>query len=272
MSLLALLGLLSSACVPITPVPSGAPAAADPTVAPAEAGTPPPLEGRTWQLRTYVDQSGATAEPVAEATLSFRDGRVGGSAGCNTFSATYTLDGQQLTIGQAMSTMMACPEPAMAQELAVLTLLSQTASYTLDAGKLQLRRAEGQPLLVFVEQIPAALTGVLWQATRYNNGTGGAVSLLAGTQLTATFNEDGTLTGSAGCNNYNARYTAEGEQITIGPGATTRKLCNEPAGLMEQERAYLAALTTAATYMIQGDQLELRTADGALVASYTTSE
>jgi heat shock protein HslJ len=54
--------------------------------------------------------------------------------------------------------------------------------------------------------------------------------------------------------------------IAIQPAASTRKLCPEP--IMEQEYAYLAALPTAATFAIQGDQLELRTADGALVAAY----
>jgi heat shock protein HslJ len=37
---------------------------------------------------------------------------------------------------------------------------------------------------------------------------------------------------------------------------------------MEQEAAYLAALETAATYTIQGDVLEMRTAEDAMVALY----
>ena len=41
--------------------------------------------------------------------------------------------------------------------------------------------------------------------------------------------------------------------------------------IMQQENEYLAALLTAATYTIQGDVLELRAADGALVASYLAS-
>jgi heat shock protein HslJ len=40
---------------------------------------------------------------------------------------------------------------------------------------------------------------------------------------------------------------------------------------MEQESAYLAALETAATYTIQGDVLELRTAEDALVARYVVA-
>ena len=37
---------------------------------------------------------------------------------------------------------------------------------------------------------------------------------------------------------------------------------------MRQESEYLKALTTAATYAIQGRQLELRTAEDALVALF----
>jgi hypothetical protein len=40
---------------------------------------------------------------------------------------------------------------------------------------------------------------------------------------------------------------------------------------MEQESAYLKALTTVATYAIQGQRLELRTADDALVALFQAS-
>jgi heat shock protein HslJ len=40
---------------------------------------------------------------------------------------------------------------------------------------------------------------------------------------------------------------------------------------MQQESEYLKALTTAATYAIQGQQLELRTAEDALVALFQAS-
>ena len=44
--------------------------------------------------------------------------------------------------------------------------------------------------------------------------------------------------------------------------------CEDPAGIMDQEQQYLAALQTAATYQIEGNVLELRTADGALAADF----
>ena len=90
------------------------------------------------------------------------------------------------------------------------------------------------------------------------------MSVFAETKLTAVFGKSGSLSGFAGCNDYNATYKATAPKISIGPVASTRKHCEEPAGVSDQESSYLAALETAATYRVEGSRLELRTADGAL--------
>ena len=82
------------------------------------------------------------------------------------------------------------------------------------------------------------------------------------------FGADGTLSGSAGCNNYSTTYTVVTTTMKISPAiAATRMMCPEP--VMQQEAAYLAALPTVATYRIESNKLELRDAKGALQASYT---
>lgn len=91
--------------------------------------------------------------------------------------------------------------------------------------------------------------------------------MLAGTELTVAFGADGRVTGSAGCNTFMGGYKQEDGTITIGPLASTRKLCAEPAGVMEQEAQFLAALESAATYQLDGDMLHLRTADDALAVT-----
>jgi heat shock protein HslJ len=112
---------------------------------------------------------------------------------------------------------------------------------------------------------PLPLVGPTWQVTAYNNGKGEAVSLLPGTALSLTFDSEGQLAGAAGCNTYRASYQAESPAVTIGPPVATRKTCAEPAGIMEQEAAYLAVLSTTAAYNVIGDQLTLRDAQGAIV-------
>lgn len=230
------------------------------------------LEGPTWQLSSVADANGEiTAVPEGvEATAMFADGAVSGSAGCNNFRAGYTVDGENLTILPGPMTMMACPEPQMTVEQQFVAALSATASYAIVDGQLELSDANRQVLATLVVQEPASLTGGTWVATRYNNGRGAAVSILADTQITALFGDDGSLTGSAGCNNYMTDYTIDGATISIQPAASTRKAC--PGPIMQQENEYLSALPTAAMFSIRGDKLELRTADGALVASYRVGQ
>jgi META domain len=64
------------------------------------------------------------------------------------------------------------------------------------------------------------------------------------------FDPASCLTSFAGCNDYNASYKASAPKLSIGPVASTRKHCEEPAGVSEQETRYLAALKTAATYRV----------------------
>ncbi len=220
---------------------SSGPVAAEPVEPAAPAESEATLEGPIWQLTTYLDASGAQAPAQVEATIRFEQGQAGGNAGCNRFFASYTVDGNQLTIGPAGSTMMACPEPAMSQEQVFLANLAQVASYEIAGAQLTLFDAAGASVLAFEVQTPTPLTNTLWVATGFNNGLGGVTSVISGTEITATFAEDGTLSGSAGCNNYTATYTVDGDQITITPVATTMMMCVEPENAMEQEAAFIAA-------------------------------
>ena len=80
---------------------------------------------------------------------------------------------------------------------------------------------------------------------------------IAGTELTATFGDDATLSGSSGCNTYTAAYTTDKGAIEIADVADTKKACSEPAGVMEQESSYLALLPRVASFRVDGPVLEL---------------
>jgi heat shock protein HslJ len=95
-------------------------------------------------------------------------------------------------------------------------------------------------------------------------------SALSEITVTAGFQVDGRTSGSAGCNNYNAIYEVDGDNISIGPAAATRMFCPEPKGIV-QEVQYLAVLETASTYLIEVDKMEIRTAEGALAATFRTA-
>lgn len=234
------------------------------------------LEGQVWNLTSYVNSVGAVTEAAASShvTAEFKDGQVSGSAGCNSYSASYQVDGSSIQIGEAASTMMFCEEPegVMDQEAAYLKALSMAASFQISNGLLQIADADGNTILVFGQAQPASLTGSTWQMSMVNNGTDAVVSALEGAEITAIFGEDGSLTGSAGCNRYMTTYQQDGSSLTIAQAASTMMMCTDPEGVMEQEAAYLKALESVASFELLGDRLTLRTASGAIAVEYSQSK
>jgi heat shock protein HslJ len=81
-------------------------------------------------------------------TATFAGGDVQGSAGCNTFSGGYEIDGESLTMGPFASTRMFCEEPsgAMDQEAAYLGLLGEAESFTVDGDVLAIRAGDGRKI------------------------------------------------------------------------------------------------------------------------------
>lgn len=267
-----ILAIAGVACTPAGDEPA-ANSAAESKSDVADVVTPIDLNGTRWVLESFTDSEGNLVSALAgsQATLDFENGQASGQSGCNSFGGGFSVSGNALTIGQLASTLMACEESLMAQEAAFLQALSAAASYNIVDGKLQIVNADGKTVLTFTALESVALTDVNWTATTVNNGREAVTGLVAGTTITLRFAEDGTLSGSAGCNRYNSAYTIDGATITIQPPASTRMMCPEE-GVMEQEQAYLILLPQAASYSIRGDQMELRTAEGALIASYLVGE
>lgn len=228
------------------------------------------LEGNVWALESWHNDAGEMIPAIAGSGVSaeFRAEQIGGNGGCNGFSGSFERNGNELIIGQLASTLMLCtPEELGTQETAYLGHLQNAATYQISDDRLEISNGEGEVVLTFTILEPAPLSGTNWVLTGYNDGQGGVTSLLPDTEITAVFGEDGRLNGSAGCNNYMTSYTAEGGNVTIGPAASTRKLCPED-GIMEQETAFLMALQNAATYTTRGNQLELKNEAGELIASF----
>ncbi|HEU4743778.1 MAG TPA: META domain-containing protein, partial [Anaerolineales bacterium] len=222
-----------------------------------------------WKLTAY----GPASAPIAavedvEAGLTFNeDGTVSGSAGCNGLGGDYTLEGDQITFGEFVSTAMACDDPIMAQEEAAFKVMTGTATYKIEGDTLTITNNEmvlvltrGAPGTQQPEG-PASLTGA-WRLTSY--GSAGVMSsALPDVEATLTFSDDGTVTGTSGCNEFGGNYTVDGDQITFNEIVSTLMLCDVP--LMGQEEAMYQVLTETATYQIDGNTLTITNKDRVLV-------
>lgn len=233
-----------------------------------QATTTPDLTGTVWQWQQTLMNNGDEFVPAnpANYTIVFKaDGTVAVQADCNQVSGTYTLNDSQITIELGPSTMAACPEGSLGDQF--VSNLSGANIFFFDGDNLMIDLMFDSGTKRFSPQ-SNELVGTDWTVIGYNNGRGGVVSVIIGTELTAAFGADGTVSGSAGCNNYSAGFETDGNAFTIGLPISNMMACDQPEGIMEQEQEFLAALPTAATYQITGNRLEMRTAEGSIVATF----
>ena len=192
------------------------------------------------------------------ASATFTDGKMAGNAGCNQYTAAYTLDGEKLAISGVATTAMACPAIPSALEKAYLAALEKVATYAIRGATLELTTAEGKVGLRFAAAEAPALAKTRWVATMINTGTGAVASVVAGSTVTAVFAEDGTVAGSGGCNTYNGPYKVDGASIehrppglddddVRGPGASgsRRPATSPPSTRPRRSRSTATACSSA---------------------------
>lgn len=219
------------------------------------------LEDTPWVL---VSGAGIELPGDVSPSATFSDGRMAGSTGCNRYSATYVLDGDRLHLDPAIATRMACLPPLDALESSYLTALDNVERWEVDDEILTLSDGDGNEVLRFEA---ADLVGS-WQATGLLQGDA-FKSIIVGSKITATFAEDGTLTGSAGCNRYQSRYVVDrGAEVTIELPLATKSYCATPKGVMKQEQTFLRLLPRAFTFHVDGKTLELTDADGKRLVAF----
>lgn len=105
---------------------------------------PNAIENTVWNLVSL------TRQPIladSQITAEFAEGRVNGSAGCNSYFADYQLDDAQLNIETIGSTKKACPDDLMEQETTYLNLLDRAESAAVVNNVLTINTPDGN--LVF---------------------------------------------------------------------------------------------------------------------------
>jgi putative lipoprotein len=119
---------------------SGSPSGGSGATGSATTAPSSPMVGKTWTLTMLEGaQVPAPAADRRQPSLTFgADGRIKGLTGLNTFSGTYTLDGQNLKFGNMAMSRMAGPPEAMALEQKLVAALRATTGWRMTGGKLEL--------------------------------------------------------------------------------------------------------------------------------------
>ena len=93
--------------------------------------------------------------------------------------------------------------------------------------------------------------------------------VIENTLPTLSFRGNQQFSGNASCNNFFGIFTSEDSTITFSGMGSSKMYCAEPAGLMNQEAAYLTALESAKSYQIEDGNLLIIDDAGATVLVFS---
>jgi len=118
------------------------------------------LEGMTWYLVVFHTASGRSVDVLPGTDITaYLDGsgKIRGNAGCNKYSATYSVSSDLLSIGDPATTRMYCGSPTgiMTQEVTYLAVLQRVSHYKIEGSLLTMMERDGTPILTFSTVKPA---------------------------------------------------------------------------------------------------------------------
>lgn len=218
------------------------------------------LRDAQWQLVSYGDVDGLTS--VIEGslvTIEFdEENNVAGAGGCNSYAGNYETNVDAISIGQIVSTEIACLDDAlMTQERAYYEALQAAVRYEISGEQLIIEYGEGQQL-VFMRV--NSLSGSQWQLVSYGEADI-QTPVIGDSVVTLVFGEDNQVGGFSGCNSYGGTYEVAADTLAVKEIVSTLMACMAD-GIMEQEQVYFTALQSVTRYETTGDMLTLEYGEG----------
>jgi heat shock protein HslJ len=220
-----------------------------------------PIENVLWTLVTMngeVNQVGlvpttALFEPGTEPGK----GTVGGVAMCNNYGGSYTINQDALKVDPLATTRVNCPDKVMQAEATYLEVLGNAKSYQVFGNTLVITSEKGI-LNYFANRAP--LEGAYWNLTSMGLVANPTIPT-QGADFIAQFvpqegGPSGLVIGSTGCNDYNATYVANLNELKINRPRRSNNPDCAPT-LWEQEQQFFQGLNAATTYRILGNTLQI---------------
>lgn len=191
-------------------------------------------------------------------------GQIAATAGCNRSFGPVELTGGVVATEQLASTMMACAPPADGADRWLADLLATQPTWALDGDVLTLTSGSVTVTLTDKKVVDPdrPVTGTEWVLTELR--TADAVTTSAALEAAApvlTIGEDGTVSGTTGCNQFSGSAQVGEGTITFEPLAVTLMACLEPE-LDEVQTLVLTVLDGETTYTVDGPNLRVTAADG----------
>ncbi len=229
------------------------------------------LNGTTWFL-WYNGNTPILAGTTIYAQFAINSdgtsGTISGSAGCNTYTASF---GNGLSVQTTLNALQTCnsPQGIMDQEVSYINVLSRGYGYWQTGDQLIVNTGLGA-LTYHTAPPPSSAdqTHLLVEQTWYLISYDKSYSTAGTQEPYSKFNADGTLTGFTGCNNYSGNYTTNIQGIAITNLNVTQESCPNSI-LQAQQDAMLGFLGSASSYQVSESVMQIVSGQGVLNYSIT---
>jgi heat shock protein HslJ len=112
---------------------------------------PAALEGESWILTQMLTAGGQNQIVQVGVSAQFDGGKISGTAGCNTYNASYEASGSDISFGPIAATKKPCPEDEQSTEDRYLQLLAEIGSYEVSGRSMSMNDTDGTPVLQFMQ-------------------------------------------------------------------------------------------------------------------------
>ena len=227
------------------------------------------LDGSQWYLH-LTNSSPILPGTLIDARFTIAEdglsGQLSGSAGCNSYHATF---GEQLGVQTTLTSTTTCftPDGIMIQENNFLSSLSRTYGYWLTGDQLVLNT--GQGALTFRRTPPDSaqdqthlLQNIKWFLINYNQQP----SVVGNSDPFIFFNLDNTFIGHTGCNEMRGDYSTDLDQISFTNINSGELACPDETS-SKQERVTLANLNEAEFFVVADTSMQFGSDRGTLYYS-----
>lgn len=218
------------------------------------------LAGSTWTLRAGGGPSGdITLVDGYPITLTFEADSFGGTAACNGYGSTYSIDGNRIAIDGIGATEMGCEPAVQASEQAYFAALADVTDITLVGDELVLGGPSTELIFTRLQPAPTEdLVDTIWLLDTIISGE--TASTVAGDPAPLFIGSDGTFSGGTGCRSFSGRYQTFGSEVQFNEFAAGPEEC--PSELSDQDNHVFTVLGDGFTAEIDGPRLTVTSAGG----------
>lgn len=198
--------------------------------------------------------------------LSDKDNRLSGSNGCNLLMGSYEINNDtQISISKVGSTMMACHSEDW-NENEFNKVLETADNFSVSGDKLMLNVGRRMALAVFVKVRDNGIANKYWKLKKL---AGKEIEMATNQEREQYFiiQDDGTITGFAGCNQFAGNSILEKDNLRIRfeNVLSTLRACPD---VQVSESQFLKVFELTDNYTINGNNLMLNIGRRAPLAEF----